>query len=112
MEHINGQPGLTAIDAFLVTKEALEISEFQVFRQAYRAWYGHPAAEQQLDPLFANYLKSNDLPFFVRHFCRNFIVQEPQHLYIQQARQYWSKRANAIAFACIVVMVVSAMLLG
>jgi hypothetical protein len=47
---------LTVLDSFLLTRESLEVSEFDVFRLAYAAWYGEQPALQQIENHFDDYL--------------------------------------------------------
>ena len=50
---------------------ALQISEYELFRLAYQKWYGRTIADNRLDYLFKDYLKSCSAPFWVNDFARN-----------------------------------------
>ena len=104
-----GRP--TDFDAFLMTKDALGVSEYQVFRRAYRAWYGYEPSPGQTDSLFRAYLLSSELPHFVRHFARRFLQNHPEVPRAIQERYHRSQRADHISLALIVVMVFGALAL-
>ena len=47
----------------------LEISEFELFARAYRAWYGRAPVERDLEREFYAFLTlRSELPFYVRRF--------------------------------------------
>jgi hypothetical protein len=48
----------------------LQISEYELFRIAYRDWFNHPVSDTRLDLLFKNYLASGDAPYWVHDFSR------------------------------------------
>ena len=49
---------------------ALQISEYEIFRIAYRNWYDRPITDTRLDLLFKDYLKYGDVPYWVNDFSR------------------------------------------
>jgi hypothetical protein len=55
--------------------EALEVGEFELFRAAYRAWYGDEPETKRLERDFAGYLKAQRLPAYVRHFARQVVAE-------------------------------------
>ena len=57
----------------------LEVSEFQVFRMAYKSWFGEPAGESDLralDRYFFDYLYRDRVPPWVRAFTREVVRRE------------------------------------
>ena len=47
----------------------LEISEFELFAKAFRAWHGRPPVVRDLEREFGGFLTQRcDLPFYVRRF--------------------------------------------
>ena len=49
---------------------ALQISEYEIFRIAYKNWFNHEITEKRLDYLFKNYLNTSQAPFWVNDFVR------------------------------------------
>ena len=54
---------------------ALRISEFDLFRLAYRRWHGREAAEKGLERVFVAYMFRCAVPPWVRHFCRQVLAE-------------------------------------
>ena len=54
----------------------LEVSEFNIFRDAYTAWYGKEVPEKQVEKIFTQYLLENRVPFWVRSYARSRIPEE------------------------------------
>jgi len=52
------------------TAALLRVSEFEVFRLAYRQWFGQAPREPALSAPFQNYLQSARVPAWVRAFVR------------------------------------------
>jgi len=48
----------------------LQISEYELFRIAYRNWFNHQLSDTRLDSLFINYLTYGDAPYWVNDFSR------------------------------------------
>ena len=48
----------------------LQISEYELFRIAYRNWFNHPITENRLDFLFKEYLADGAVPYWVNDFTR------------------------------------------
>ncbi|NIR32109.1 MAG: hypothetical protein GWN84_22960 [Gammaproteobacteria bacterium] len=63
--------------AILLTAERLGMSEFEVFSAAYRAWFHERAATASLERYFVAYLFNGRAPFWVRHFTRSTLLEEP-----------------------------------
>jgi hypothetical protein len=100
------------LDAFLITKKALGISEYQLFIEAYRDWYGDKPHHKRIDALFGRYLHTMDLPFFVRHYARHYLDRHHEALQSIQDEYRRDKRANTFAFSTIVLLVMGALALA
>lgn len=98
-------------DTLPLMKEILERSEYEIFSEAYSAWHGHPPSERQLVNLFGKYLNSGEVPFFVRHYCREFITNAPDQLSAWQAQQRHAKRVNMMVYLVLAVWVTGALVL-
>lgn len=48
----------------------LQISEYELFRIAFRSWFNHPITETGLDTEFKKYLASGGAPYWVNDFAR------------------------------------------
>lgn len=55
------------------TARALRISEFEIFRLAYRFWYQRELRPVVLNDAFADYLHQQKVPSWVRDFCRRVL---------------------------------------
>ncbi len=94
---------------FLLTKTARGTSEYQVFLDAYRDWYGREPTQHRLESLFGNYLKTGNLPHFVRHYARHYVATHPVPVQTLLDRDRRSKRANVIVYGILTAMVILAM---
>ena len=103
---------LTEPDSFLLARESLEVSEFDVFCIAYAAWYGEQPALQQIENHFDDYLTSGILPFYVRHYCRQFIDDYPEFVIAAQSREQRSLFANRLVTGILVIFVTVALILA
>ena len=48
----------------------LGISEFQIFSDAWLAWYNEKPSEKTIEPYFINFLEQGVIPFWVRNYVR------------------------------------------
>jgi hypothetical protein len=48
----------------------LGVSEFQVFCDAWQAWYNEKPAEERIEPYFVDFLGRDAVPFWVRNYVR------------------------------------------
>jgi hypothetical protein len=64
-------------DDALVTeaKAALGILGFELFRAAWRNWYGAEPDDRRLEPAFVTYLFKRSVPGYVRHFARQVLAE-------------------------------------
>lgn len=58
------------VQAVLNTSALLEITEFEVFRIAYRDWFGRRVTDSTIEPFFTDYMFNDVVPAWVRHFTR------------------------------------------
>jgi len=54
----------------------LGVSEFQVFCDAWQAWYNEKPAVQRIEPFFVNFLGHDAVPFWVRNYVRQILNRE------------------------------------
>lgn len=55
----------------------LEITEFELFRSAYRWWHGHDVREQELEEsYFVPYMFQERVPSWVRQFAREVVAED------------------------------------
>jgi hypothetical protein len=55
------------------TARVLRISEFEIFRLAYRFWYQRELGAVVLNEAFVDYLHHQKVPSWVRDFCRRVL---------------------------------------
>ncbi len=103
---------LSDYQSFVLAKEVLGVSEYQLFIDAYRDWYGHEPGTRTIDAEFGEYLRSNELPLYVRHFARRFVAAHPDHVQSFQKVRQRSERAHLIAIGTLALMVLSALALA
>ena len=48
----------------------LGISEFQIFFDAWQAWYNEKPSEKRIEPYYMNFLEQDAIPFWVRNYVR------------------------------------------
>ncbi|MFQ5784758.1 MAG: hypothetical protein ACE5H8_08030 [Alphaproteobacteria bacterium] len=71
------EPGITEdMAAVQRAADAMRVGEFDVFRRAYRRWFGHDADEPRIERDFVAYLFRGQAPYWVRRFCRR-VAGEP-----------------------------------
>ena len=63
-------------DCVVSAANYLEVSEFNIFRDAYIAWYGKEVPEKQVEKIFVQYLQENRVPFWVRNYARSRVQEE------------------------------------
>ncbi len=51
----------------------LGVSEFQVFCDAWQAWYGGTPVERRIEPFFIRFLGEDAVPFWVRNYVREVL---------------------------------------
>lgn len=60
----------------LNTAALLETSEFNVFRLAYRSWYGKTISDDEIERFYIPYMFREVVPHWVRSFCRMILKSE------------------------------------
>jgi len=78
---------LMAPDPRLVSDAAalLHLREFDLFRAAWRNWFGQTPDDKVLDRVFVDYLFHQRVPFWVRHFANRAIRD------VEAGRTDWRK---------------------
>ena len=61
------------VQAVLDAAWALRVGEFDLFRLAYRRWFGRSEEEKDLERIFVRYMFHQRVPPWVRHFCRQVL---------------------------------------
>jgi hypothetical protein len=54
----------------------LGVSEFQVFCDAWQAWYNEKPAEKRIEPYFVDFLGQDAVPFWVRNYIRPILNRQ------------------------------------
>ena len=55
-----------------------EITEYEVFRRAWRAWFGTEPVPGELERHFVRYMFRQDVPPWVRHYTRRVLGSRPR----------------------------------
>jgi len=72
----------------------LGVSEFQVFYDAWQAWYNDKPSEQRIESYFIDFLEHDAVPFWVRNYVRfitsrkNLIAEEKKRLMLGALTYY------------------------
>ncbi len=69
----------TDIDNVLAAAAALDIAEVQLFRKAYRKWFGERIREETLDRYFVAYMFAGVVPHWVRDYARQVLENAERH---------------------------------
>jgi len=67
---------LTDGERIVLSANLLETSEFEIFRLAYRDWFGSDAQDPNLEAEFSHYLIQTQSPPWVRHYTRRLLQNE------------------------------------
>ena len=62
--------------AVMDAAEALRIREYDLFRAAFRQWWGREADDKALERVFVTYMFHQVVPPWVRHFCRQVLEMQ------------------------------------
>lgn len=69
----------TDIEDVLAAAAALDIAEVQLFREAYRKWFGAGIGEEALDRYFVAYMFAGVVPHWVRDYARQVLHNAANH---------------------------------
>jgi len=106
------RPDREDAESFVLTRELLDVSDYEVFQRAYADWYGHEPDRHAIDAHFGAYLRSEQLPIFVRHYVRRFVQSHPDGVRAVVDRETRASRLNRIMIAVVALLVVFALLWG
>jgi hypothetical protein len=73
----------------------LGVSEFQVFCDAWQAWYDEKPSEKRIEPYFVDFLGQDAVPFWVRNYVRlilsrnDLLTKERKRLFIGALTYYF-----------------------
>lgn len=82
-------------DRVISAANYLEVSEFDLFMDAYNAWYGKGLSEKQVERIFSHYLLENTVPFWVRNYVNNCV---PEEYFLADITREDSKVANSMLY--------------
>ena len=91
----------------------LRVSEFEVFRLAYREWFGRLAVDGEIDAIFGRYVAQAIVPMWVRDFTRKIVrLSEQGRLNVSEfgiqlpsAASPWMMFVGGMAFVFIVMII-------
>jgi len=79
-----GEP--TDVQLVFMASAWLGISEFQVFSDAWQAWYNETPSDRILEPYFINFLEQGTVPFWLRSHVRNVLSRKD--LYLKERKRF------------------------
>lgn len=88
-----------------------EVSDYQIFVDAYHEWHGSNPGDNAVEADFGRYLRSGLVPEFVRHYLRHYQNRHPQEMASYRRELRKAKRLRQAAFWLIVLMVIIALTL-
>jgi hypothetical protein len=103
-------------DNVVCAASLLHVSEFDLFRLAYRNWYGRAPTEHQLASAFDGYLERTDIPMWVRAFVRQIQSLQaedrldPAHFGLRPRPAAGLRSGFIGAFALLVMLMIIALL--
>ncbi len=62
----------------LDTAALLQVTEFNLFRIAYRHWHGCDASERSIEQFFVPYMFRSIVPYWVRQLCRHVLQADAE----------------------------------
>ena len=62
----------------LDTAALLQVTEFNLFRIAYRHWHGCDASERSIEQFFVRYMFRSIVPCWVRQLCRHVLQADAE----------------------------------
>lgn len=78
----------------LEAANALDVTEFELFDLAHRAWFDRPGESRELEQAFGPYMMHGQAPYWVRHFARRIAALPDSR---QRQRLHYSLRPEAAA---------------
>lgn len=81
----------------IAAAQTLDITEFELFELAHRAWHGAPAPAAALEGLFGRYMMTGRAPAFVRHLARRAAALESAVERARLVETLWPQRPCAPA---------------
>ena len=72
----------------------LGVSEFQLFSDAWQAWYDEKPSEKKIEPYFLEFLDQSLIPFWVRNYVRDImsrtdLLEKERNLLVRGAITYY-----------------------
>ena len=88
----------------------LQISEYELFRIAYKNWHDHPVSDKRLDALFREYLSTGDVPYWVNDFTRKahekFLAGELDYREFGITRRVCDRKTKKVGWVIISALLV------
>ncbi len=66
------------VRSVLDTAAMLQVTEFNLFRIAYRRWHGCDASERSIEKFFVPYMFRSIVPYWVRQLCRHVLQADAE----------------------------------
>jgi hypothetical protein len=81
----------------------LGISDFQIFFDAWQAWYNEKPSEKRIEPYYMNFLEQEAIPFWVRNYVRfilnrNDLIKKEKRRLIIGALTYYLPSSTSYFF--------------
>lgn len=99
------------VERIRLLARAREVSEYDVFVDAWSAWHGAPPPRALIEADFDAYMRDDTVPGYVRHHVRTWLDAHPEVLERQRADARAVQRARrlALAFLALALLVVLAL---
>ncbi len=103
-----------SLDTRLVLDAAsvMDISEFQVFEQAYVDWFGDEPMVSEVEASFAVYMFRGEIPTWVRQYARKILKTWPEDLSAPRAVPTRFTPLRGTAYFMLIVFVLGALFLS
>ena len=98
MERTENDPADT--DCVVSAANYMEVSEYVIFRDAYKAWYGNKVPEKQVEKVFVEYLVESKVPFWVRNYARSRISEDTA---LSDQTSEYSRTANNLLYLATII---------
>lgn len=95
----------------------LDVPEFELFRLAYRHWFGNDISETELESCFVAYMFERRVPFWVRYFAKEVLDKgregtlDPVDFGVRPAAATIKGRQRGIRYLVVAVLVVFVLVL-
>lgn len=91
------------IERIRLVARTREVSEYDVFVDAWTAWHGSHPPRHRLEADFDAYLRDDAVPGYVRHYVRTWLEAHPEVLARERADARAVQRARRLALTFLVL---------